>query len=199
MKSAATRRMRRCLALRIVPCCLPQPKMHSIAARLRHTIAFVPRGAFVDGTLAAFAGFADAIVLRHMRCDVAGAKIRHMLARVIGLVHDLRGAALGDAISLSNHAGHRQPMSVLHGGVAHIGEFCLPPSGLAVKTTVGVARTRMRVVLALLSVEVCTAAAAVLDGENSSVKPRPRSAFRPPKNARPITAVLPADGSEAGS
>jgi hypothetical protein len=59
--------------------------MHSIAARLRHSIAFVPRGAFVDGALAAFAGFADAIVLRHMRCDAAGAKTGHMIGRVIAL------------------------------------------------------------------------------------------------------------------
>jgi hypothetical protein len=32
----------------------------------------VPRGASVDGALAAFAGFGNAIILRHMRCDVPG-------------------------------------------------------------------------------------------------------------------------------
>src|ERR1022692_1864469 len=150
------------------------------AARLRHSIAFVSRGAFVDGTLAAFAGLGEAIVLCHMRCDVAGAKIGHMIGRVIGLVrtgrdaaasgfalgleHDLRGAALGSAVGLRDHAGHRQPMSVLHDGVAHIGELSLPPSGLAIKTAVGIAGTRMRIVLALLSMEVRTVvvAAAVL-------------------------------------
>src|SRR5262249_15870396 len=31
-KSAATAAMPRCLVLRIVPCCLPQPKMHSVIA-----------------------------------------------------------------------------------------------------------------------------------------------------------------------
>ncbi len=41
------------------------------AARLRYSVAFVP----VDGALAASAGFGNAIVLRHMRCDVPGAKI----------------------------------------------------------------------------------------------------------------------------
>ena len=62
----------------------------------------------VAGALAIFAGFGRAIVLRHMRCDIAGAKIGHMIGRVIGLVlagrdaaasvftlgleHDLRGA-----------------------------------------------------------------------------------------------------------
>jgi hypothetical protein len=33
MKSAATPAMPRCLVLRMVPCCLPQPKMHSVIAR----------------------------------------------------------------------------------------------------------------------------------------------------------------------
>src|ERR1035441_7033153 len=56
------------------------------ATRLRHAIAFVPRGASVDGALAASAGFGNAIVLRHMRCDVASAKIGHMIGCVIGLV-----------------------------------------------------------------------------------------------------------------
>src|SRR5450756_2726618 len=142
------------------------------AARLRHTIALVPRGASVDGALAAFAGLGEAIVLRHMRCDVPGAKIGHMIGRVIsfvltgrnaaasvfapGLEHDLRGAALGGAIGVRDHAGHRQPMPVLHGGVAHITELRLPPGGLAIKTAVGIAGTRMRVVLTLLSMKVRT-------------------------------------------
>src|SRR5580693_2352832 len=33
MKSVETLARPRCLVLRIVPCCLPQPKMHSIIAR----------------------------------------------------------------------------------------------------------------------------------------------------------------------
>lgn len=81
------------------------------AARLRHAIALMPRGAFVDGAAAALAGFGRAIVLRHMRRDVDGAKMAHMIGGVIGLVrsggdaaaglsgfdleHPLRGAALG--------------------------------------------------------------------------------------------------------
>ena len=47
-------------------------------------------------------------------------------------------------------------MSVLHDGVAHIGEFCLARSGFAVKTAVGIAGTRMRIVLALLAMKVRT-------------------------------------------
>jgi len=62
------------------------------AARLRHSIAFMSRGAFVDGALATFAGFGDAIVLCHMRRDVAGAKIGHMIGGVIGLVRTGRCA-----------------------------------------------------------------------------------------------------------
>ena len=49
---------------------------------------------------------------------------------------------------------HRQPMPVLHGGVDHIAELRLSPGGLAVKTAVRIAGARMRVVLALLAVEV---------------------------------------------
>src|ERR1035437_1855355 len=104
----------------------------------------------------------------------------HMIGRVISLVltgrnaaasvfapgleHDLRGAALGGAIGVRDHAAHRQPMPVLHDGVAHIAELRLPPSGLAVKAAVGIAGTRMRVVLALLPMEVraIVVAAAVL-------------------------------------
>src|SRR5215212_8159623 len=140
------------------------------AARLRHAIAIMLRGASVDGAFPSLAGLGRTIVLRHMRCDVAGAKIGHMIGRVIGLVlaggdpaaggfapgleHGLRGAALGGAIGVSNHAGHRQAMPVLHGGMAHIGEFSLSPRGLAVKPAVRVRRTGMGVVLALLPVEV---------------------------------------------
>jgi hypothetical protein len=62
-------------------------------------------------------------------------------------------------------SGHRQPMPVLHGGVAHIAKLGLPPGRLAIKAAVPVAGTRMGVVLALLAVEVgaiIIAAAAVL-------------------------------------
>src|SRR6266436_5414513 len=67
--------------------------------RLRHAIAFVPRGASVDG-----------------------AQVGHMVSRVIGLIfayrdaaaglpgfgleHGLRGAALGSAIGERDHAAH---------------------------------------------------------------------------------------------
>src|ERR1700689_1351038 len=141
----------------------------------------MPRGSFIDGAVAGLAGYGDSLVLRHMRCDVDGAKIGHMIGRVVRLVladrdavagsfasrlqHDLRGTAFGGAIGVRDHAGHRQPMPVLHGGVAHIAELRLPPGGFAVKPAVGVAGTGMGVILALLAVEVravITVAAAVL-------------------------------------
>src|SRR5580693_8638330 len=130
----------------------------------------MPRGSFVDGAVAGLAGYGDGLVLRHMRCDVDGAKIGHMIGRIIrlvladrdavaggfasGLQHDLRGSAFGGAIGVRDHAGHRQAMPVLHGGVAHIAELRLPPGRLAIKPAVWVAGTRMGVVLALLAMEV---------------------------------------------
>src|SRR3989304_3448333 len=63
------------------------------AARLRHAIALVSGSALVDGALAALTGLGRTIVLRHMRCDVAGAKIGHMIGRVTGLVFAGRDAA----------------------------------------------------------------------------------------------------------
>src|SRR5262249_13313998 len=150
-------------------------------ARLRQAVALVPRGASVDGTLAALAGCGDAVVLCHMRRDVDRAQIGHMIGRVIGLVfahcdaatgllgfgleHHLRSAALGNPVGECDRARHCQSMAVLPGSVAQIAELRLPPGGLAVKTAVGIAGARMRVVLALLSVEIGPAifvAAAVL-------------------------------------
>src|SRR5580704_10993723 len=105
------------------------------STRLRHAIAFVPRGASVDGAPTTLAGCGDAVVLRHMRRNVDGAQMGHMVGRVIGLIfahrdaaacllgfgleHDLRSAALGGAVGERDHARHRQPMAVLHGGEAH--------------------------------------------------------------------------------
>src|SRR5712672_25636 len=55
------------------------------STRLRHAIAFVPRGASVDGAPTTLAGCGDAVVLRHMRRNVDGAQMGHMVGRVIGL------------------------------------------------------------------------------------------------------------------
>src|SRR5271167_2822935 len=160
-------------------------------ARLRHAIALVPRGASVDGAPTTLAGCGDAVVLYHMRCNVDGAQMGHMVSRVIslifahrdaaagllgfGLEHDLRGAALGSAIGERDHAGHRQPMPVLHSGVAHVAQLRLSPGGLAVESAVGIAGARMRVVFALLAVELGPAivvATAVLGAETLVRGPR---------------------------
>src|SRR5260370_9250230 len=77
-----------------------------------------------------------------MRRDVDGAQIGDMIGGVIGLVfayrdasaallgfgleHGLRSVALSGAVGERDHAGHRQPMLVLHGGVAHVAELRLP-------------------------------------------------------------------------
>ena len=150
-------------------------------ARLRHAIPRMPRGSFVDGAVAGLAGFGDGLVLRHMRRHADGAKIGDMIGGIVRLVftgrdaaarsfasrlqHGLRGAAFGGAIGMRDHAGHRQPVPVIHGGMAHIAELRLPACRLAIKSAVWVAGTRMGVVLALLAMEVCAVvivAAAVL-------------------------------------
>src|SRR3979490_2378989 len=64
--------------------------------------------------------------------------------------------AFGGAIGMRDPAGHRQPMPVLHGGVAHIAEPGLPSGRLAIKPAVRVAGAGMGVVLALLTVKVGT-------------------------------------------
>src|SRR5215831_670036 len=105
-----------------------------------------------------------------MRRDVDRAQIGHMISSVIGFVfahrnasaelldfdleHRLRSAPLSGAGGERDHAGHRQPMPVLHRGVAHVAELRLPPGCLAVKSAVGIGHARMRVVLALLPMEV---------------------------------------------
>jgi hypothetical protein len=64
-----------------------------------------------------------------MRCHVDGAKIGHMIDRIVRFVltgrdaaagsfasrlqHDLRGSAFGGAIGVRDHAGYRQPMVAL--------------------------------------------------------------------------------------
>src|ERR1700688_5027479 len=122
----------------------------------------MPRGSFVDGAVAGLAGYGDGLVLRHMRCDVDGAKIGHMIGRIIRLVltdrdavaggfasrlqHDLRGSAFGGAIGMRDHAGHRQPVPVLHGGRGPYSKAS-PPA----RRPCGKAGCRGRLVLACVS------------------------------------------------
>src|ERR1700704_2494830 len=95
---------------------------------------------------------------RRATCSLIGLIFAHRDAAAgllgFGLEHDLRSAAFGSAVGERDHAGHRQPMPVLHGGVAHVAELRLSPGGLAIKPAVWVAGTRMGVVLALLAMEV---------------------------------------------
>src|SRR6266700_236110 len=76
-----------------------------------------------------------------------------------------RPASLALALSIISEA---RRSAVPLASVTHIAELRLPPGGLAVKTAVGIAGARVRVVLALLSVEIGPAvfvAAAVLGAE----------------------------------
>src|SRR4051812_35063218 len=130
----------------------------------------MPRGSFVDGAVAGLAGFGDGLVLCHMRRHADGAKIGDMIGRIVRLVltgrdaaaygfasrlqHGLRSPAFGGAIGMRDPAGHRQPMPVLHGGMAHIAKLGLPSGRFAIKPAVGVTGARMGIVLALLAVEV---------------------------------------------
>src|SRR3981189_936594 len=122
-------------------------------ARLRHAISRMPRGSFVDGAVAGLAGFGDGLVLCHMRRHADGAKIGDMIGGIVRLVLTGRDAA-ARRLGSRAPAGPRQPMPVLHGGVAHIAKLGLPSGRLAIKPAVRVASARMGVVLALLAVEV---------------------------------------------
>jgi hypothetical protein len=87
MKLAATRQMTRCLFAHCAMLLAPtEDAFDHRPARLRHAIALGARGPFVDGAPAALASFGDAVVLRHVRRDVEGAKIGHMIGRIIGFV-----------------------------------------------------------------------------------------------------------------
>src|SRR6516164_8078562 len=120
-----------------------------------------------------------------MRRDVDGAQIGHMVSSVIGFVfahrnasaelvdfgfeHRLRSAPLSGAGGERDHAGHRQPMPVLHRGVTHASTTD-PDCRLYRKAAGREAKLCyiMRVVLALLPMEVGPAviiAAAVLGTE----------------------------------
>src|SRR5512133_2764485 len=148
----------------------PDNALEHRPARVRPAVPWMPCGSRVDGAVTVFAGFGDSLVLRHMRRHADGTKIGDVIGRIVRLVltgrdaaacgfasrlqHDLRSPAFGDAIGMRDPAGHRQPMPVLHGGVAHIAKLGLPSGRLAIKPAVRVAGTRMSVVLALLAVEV---------------------------------------------
>src|SRR5215211_8318464 len=85
------------------------------------------------------------------------------LTLALSIVSEARRSAV--PVASVTMPAHRQPMSVFHRGVAHVAELRLPPGRLAVKSAVGIGRARMRVVLALLPMEIGPAviiAAAVL-------------------------------------
>src|SRR3978361_1104106 len=130
----------------------------------------MPCSSLVDGAVAVLAGFGDGLVLGHMRRHADSTKIGDMIGGIVRFVltgrnaaacgfasrlqHGLRSPAFGGAIGMRDLAGYRQPMPVLHGGVAHIAKLGLPSGRLAIKPAIRVAGTGMGVVLALLAMEV---------------------------------------------
>jgi hypothetical protein len=82
--------------------------MHSVIARRDCAWHIpMPRGSFVDAAVAGPAGLGDGIVLCHVRCHVDGAKIGHMIGRIIRLVFtdgDAVAAALLLAFSMVSAA-----------------------------------------------------------------------------------------------
>ena len=129
-----------------------------------YRIAWIPGSEFAHDAEALVIGRVIGLVFAHR--DAAAGLLG------FGLEHYLRSAALGGPVGERDPAGHRQPMPVLHGSVAHIAELRLPPGGLAIKTALGIAGARMRVVLALLSVEIAPAifVAAAVHGAEALVR-----------------------------
>jgi hypothetical protein len=142
------------------------------------------------------------------------AQRRHVFRRVVGLVfahgdattgrlppgpqHRFRGPAFGRAIGLRHPAGDRQPVPVLHAGVAHKESFVSRPAAFRYSRLSG------SVTLAWVSFSRCWPRKLVPSvsslpslgsspragswGESSSAMPTPQSACRPPRSARPRAA-----------
>src|SRR6516225_8247574 len=89
-----------------------------------------------------------------------------LLSLALSIVSEARRSAV--PVASVTMPATASPYRFLHRGVAHVAELRLPPGRLAVKSAVGIGRARMRVVLALLPMEVGPAviiAAAVLGAE----------------------------------
>lgn len=114
--------------------------MHSIIAlqRLPNAIAVMPRGSFVDGAVAGLVGLVMAWFCVTSGVTLMREELPHMIGRIVCFVltgrdavtDSLRSSALGSAIGMRHHAGHHQPIPVLHGGVADIAKLGLPPAAL---------------------------------------------------------------------
>ena len=61
-------------------------------------------------------------------------------------------------------------MTVLHRSVAHVAELGLPSCGFAIEPAVRISRALVRVVLALLAVEVCAVAVATILGTKALLR-----------------------------
>src|SRR5258707_12535203 len=132
-------------------------------------VAGMPRGSAVEVRAAPL------LVLGHMRGDVQGACSRDEILGVVGLVraygdappascslvlkHQQRGFALSVAVRLGDHGGGDQAVAVLHQRVPQIGQMRLLAVALLVQSRIRVGGRFMRVVGALLAMEVRAIAA----------------------------------------
>jgi hypothetical protein len=127
-------------------------------------VAGMPRGSAVEVRAAPL------LVLGHMRGDVQGTCGRDEILGVVSLVraygdappasfslvlkHQQSGFALGVSIGLGHHGGGDEAVAVLHQRVSQIGQMRFLAIALLVQPRVRVAGRFMRVVGALLAMEV---------------------------------------------
>src|SRR5579864_4315201 len=138
--------------------------LDSLAFSLADYVTSVTGGALIDGA-ASTAG-----VLGQVRCNVAGAQVRHALSRVIALVagerpwtkaslarlvnkvgHDL---AFGSTCRLVDLKVHQQSVAVLHQRMGGVRQVRLLAFALLGQPCLGIGRALMRCVRAALAVEV---------------------------------------------
>lgn len=125
-KSPVTQARPRCFVFRSVSCCLPQPRMHSIAAPagLGKPVAQVPGAVAVDGAASALAGRGRDVLLVDVRRHSAGPQgddaVRSVVCLILvgtdamlgsftlSLSDAVRGAAFHGAVRLADLAGDRR-------------------------------------------------------------------------------------------
>jgi hypothetical protein len=138
--------------------------LHQPAAAQADRVAGVPCGSPVEVRAAL------GVVLRNMQGDVELERSLDEVLRVAGLVRaqrdapfaasallfeqDQRGLAFGVAIGRGHHRGGDQAVAVLHQRVAEIGQMRLLAIALHVQPRVRIGGRLMRLVRALLAVEV---------------------------------------------
>jgi hypothetical protein len=144
--------------------------VRNAAPRLRHAVGLARRRRVVDDGLALFARLRRSIVSGDMGRHVDRAQILAVLLGVISLVlanarglaglrgfgrkHGFRGFALRRAACQRRLCAHRQTIAVFHQRMAHSAKLGLAALRLAIQAAVRIGGAGMRIVAALLVVEV---------------------------------------------